>query len=76
MAGQVEVQIHKAVFTVGAGSQFFVPRGTSQLLNPDYYASKNINLNVGNQYRIDNTGTREARLFFCHGKEIPASNDA
>ena len=27
----------------------------------------------GNQYRIDNISNRESRLFFCHGKEIPAT---
>ena len=55
MAGQVQVQIHKTVFTVGTGAQFFVPRG--------------------NQYRISNSGYKEARLFFCHGKEVNASTD-
>ncbi|KAJ3185765.1 hypothetical protein HDU85_001124 [Gaertneriomyces sp. JEL0708] len=51
-AGEVEVQIHKTVFVVKTGSQFFVPRG--------------------NQYRIKNRANREAKLFFCHGKETVA----
>jgi mannose-6-phosphate isomerase-like protein (cupin superfamily) len=56
MAGQVQVQIHKTVFTVGTGAQFFVPRG--------------------NQYHILNSGQKEARIFFCHGKEVvPFSSD-
>ncbi|KAI8905721.1 hypothetical protein DFJ77DRAFT_478762 [Powellomyces hirtus] len=50
MSGEVEVQVHKTIFVVKTGSQFFIPRG--------------------NQYRIANHGNREARLFFCHGKEI------
>ncbi|KNC97677.1 uncharacterized protein SPPG_07141 [Spizellomyces punctatus DAOM BR117] len=50
VSGEVEVQIHKTIFVVKTGSQFFVPRG--------------------NQYRIQNVASREAKLFFCHGKEV------
>lgn len=31
MAGQVQVQIHKTIFTVGTGAQFFVPRGNFRI---------------------------------------------
>jgi hypothetical protein len=30
----------------------------------------NIMDDEGNQYRIKNNGIREARLFFCHAKEV------
>ncbi|KAI9096414.1 Mif2/CENP-C like-domain-containing protein [Phlyctochytrium arcticum] len=50
ISGEVQVQVHKTIFVVKTGSQFFVPRG--------------------NQYLIQNQTNREAKLFFCHGREI------
>jgi hypothetical protein len=54
----IEVTVHRTVFQVGQGSQFFVPRGISKF---------NI---VGNQYLLKNVWDEECQLFFCHGKEV------
>ncbi|KAJ3273732.1 hypothetical protein HDV01_004011 [Terramyces sp. JEL0728] len=59
LVGHIQVTVNKTAFNLSRNGQFFVPRGIHHLT-------------LGNQYSIKNVGQSEAKIFFCHGKLVPA----
>lgn len=59
LVGHIQVTVNKTEFNLSKNGQFFVPRGKNLLM-------------IGNQYSIKNVGQSEAKIFFCHGKLVPA----